>query len=554
MKVKEQFDRAKRAFSQMADNINRVSTWNNLLYNNMQWEVAKKGASPGQRVLLATSMGGYDNGAMLESALAVALTLRSANAEVLLCDQFLPACQMTKITKISPDELIQKGQTKLCNKCFKSGMKIFKPSGLKINKYSEFVNSEQKHIAKAISTKISYEDIGDYAMDGIAVGEHALAGALRYYARGNLNGEPLGERILRTYLEASLLSTLAIQGLFQLNKYDVACFNHGIYVPQGLIGEVCRQQGIRVVNSNPAYRNQTFIFSHGDTYHHTMISEVASEWENIPWTHELEKKTLDYLKSRWIGTQDWIWFHEDPKEEVSQITKEVGVNFSKPCIGMLTSVMWDAQLHYKSNAFQNMLEWVIQTIAYFSRRPELQLIIRVHPAEVRGMIPSRQPIVVEIQHAFPNLPPNVFIIPPESKISTYAVMEKCNSIIIYNTKTGIEISSMGIPVIVAGEAWIRNKGFSLDASSPAEYFQILDRLPLATRLGENELERAQKYAFHFFFRRMIPLPFITSPQKYKFALKISDINELLPGKHQGLDVVCDGILRSTPFTYPAEKI
>ena len=102
---------------------------------------------------------------------------------------------------------------------------------------------------------------------------------------------------------------------------------------------------------------------------------------------------------------------------------------------------------------------------------------------------------------------------------------------------------MGITVIVAGEAWIRNKGFSLDASSPAEYFRILARLPLATGLSTHELERARKYAFHFFFRRMISLPFITPRKKFKFDLELSDLQELQPGNFAGLDVICDGILR-----------
>ena len=77
---------------------------------------------------------------------------------------------------------------------------------------------------------------------------------------------------------------------------------------------------------------------------------------------------------------------------------------------MLTNVMWDAQLHYRANAFPNMLEWVIQTIRYFIGRPELQLLIRVHPAEIRGNLPSRQPLVAEIQREFPRLPRNVIVI------------------------------------------------------------------------------------------------------------------------------------------------
>jgi len=201
-----------------------------------------------------------------------------------------------------------------------------------------------------------------------------------------------------------------------------------------------------------------------------------------------------------------------------------------------------------------MLEWALQTIDYFARRPELQLIIRIHPAEVRGTIPSRQPMVTEIQRAFPTLPDNVFIIPPESQISTYAVMLQCNAVIIYGTKTGVELTGMGIPVIVGGEAWIRNKGLTMDASSPEEYFRLLDQLPLQKPLDEAVTRRARRYAYHFFFRRMIPLEMMEpAPGWPPYRIQLSGLDDLLPGHSMGLDVICDGILNGTEFIHPAES-
>jgi hypothetical protein len=268
----------------------------------------------------------------------------------------------------------------------------------------------------------------------------------------------------------------------------------------------------------------------------------------------MEDEVMDYLKSRWHGTKDWIWFHEKPEEDLASIAAELGVDFNRPCIGMLTNVMWDAQLHYRANAFPNMLEWVIQTIRYFIERPELQLLIRVHPAEIRGTLPSRQPLVAEIQRVFPNLPKNIIVIPPESHVSTYAVMSQCDTVIIYGTKTGVELTSMGIPTIVAGEAWIRNKGITRDATTPAQYFEMLDELPQRQRLDERVTERARKYAYHFFFRRMIPLSFMKeSKVGAPFRLELDSIEQLLPGRDLGLDVICDGIMNGKEFIYPAEQ-
>jgi hypothetical protein len=273
----------------------------------------------------------------------------------------------------------------------------------------------------------------------------------------------------------------------------------------------------------------------------------------MTWTSELEEQLLKYLKSRWQGTEDWIWFHERPQADLGLIARETGIDFSKTSVGLLTNVMWDAQLHYPANAFQNMLEWVLQTISYFSKRPELQLLIRVHPAELKGTLESRQPIAHEIKKTYPILPRNVFIIPPESQASTYAVMAGCNAVIIYGTKTGVELASLGIPIIVAGEAWIRNKGITIDASSPEEYVKILDHLPLRDRVDKRKIERARKYAYHFFFRRMIPLEFMEPTKSHPpFRLNLNGLDKLMPGRSRGLDVICKGILEGAEFIYPEE--
>jgi hypothetical protein len=112
---------------------------------------------------------------------------------------------------------------------------------------------------------------------------------------------------------------------------------------------------------------------------------------------------------------------------------------------------------------------------------------------------------------------------------------------------------MGIPVIVAGEAWIRNKGITLDANSTEEYFRLLDRLPFRKKMTEAQIQRARKYAYHFFFRRMIPMEFFESTEsRGAYHITLRSIDELKPGQSSGLDIICDGILNGKDFIYPAE--
>jgi hypothetical protein len=508
-------------------------------------------------VLVATSIGGHLTGMTLESALAAALVLRGAEVETLLCDSALPACLECTVLRLGDGrEMADHGPRRLlCPGCFRSGAATYGELGLTVQKYSDWYTAEDRVRARDLATTTGYADLPSLRVDGVAVGEHALAGALRFFARADLSDEPRAESVFRRFVEAAALTAFAIDRLLASRHYDVVVFHHGIYVPQGLVGEVSRKRGVRVVNWNPAYRKNCFIFSHDDTYHHTLMDEPTSAWKDLPWDDAREKEIMDYLSSRWSGARDWIWFHDAPKEDLREIEQECGVDFSKPVIGLLTNVMWDAQLHYPANAFTDMREWFLETIRWFADRPDLQLLIRIHPAEIRGTVPSRQRVADEIAAAFPALPTNVFVIGPESNASTYVAMAHCDTVLIYGTKTGVEITAMGIPVIVAGEAWIRGKGLTTDAHDRAGYLKILDSLPTGRRLDDATTASARKYAYHFFFRRMIPLGIVApTGGDPVFRVVVDDLACLEERADPGLDCICDGVLTGSPFVYTARDV
>src|SRR5262245_41352389 len=519
------------------------------------WAAAVKRARNGRKVLIATTVTGIAHVNTVESVLAAALTLRGAEVHLLVCDAVLPGCLRAEQDNVPDWRVLDEYKLPdvICAGCMANGRKTFGSLGLTIHRLSELLTAEERAEARRVAAATPLDQLRTVTLEDTAVGEHAYAGCLRYFARGSIEGIEGAEIVSQRYLEASILTVRAVSRLLdRVGNVSTAVFHHGIYVPQGLTGEVCRQRGVPVVTLNTSYRKNTFIFSHGDTYHHTLIEEPTAVWESMRWSEAEERRILDYLASRVTGTRDWIWFHEKPDQDFVRFAKKVGLNLEKPMIGMLTNGMWDAQLHYPANAFPGMLEWTIETIRYFEGRLDLQLLLRVHPAEIRGTAVSRQPIVDEITKIFPTLPANVYIIGPEIPVSTYAAMAHCDSVIIYGTKTGVELTAVGTPVIVGGEAWIRHKGLTRDAHSPEEYFRFLDSLPLGQRMPDEQVKRARKYAYHFFFRRMIPLPFIEPLPGKIYKLNIASLGTLNRNRYPGLDVICDGILEGSPFIYNAE--
>ncbi len=514
------------------------------------WQSARAGAAGGPRVLMATSIGSYAHASTLESVLAAALTFRGAEVHALLCDGAMTACAECDAS-LYPDlaQFAQHGPSRdLCRNCMSPAERVYGQLGIKAHKYSEWLTEEDRGEARRIATTLPFAEIESFTLDGLVIGEHAHAGALRFFASGTLDDEPMAEPIVRRYVESALRVAFATRRLLRSIQFSSAVFTHGIYVPWGIVGEVARQEGVHVSTWNVAYRKRRFIFSHDNTYHHTLMNEPREHWENLELSEQQERELMHYLSSRRDGLFDWIVFHRPKTDDPKELPSLLGLDPSKPIIGLLTNVSWDAQLHYPANAFGSMLDWLVQTCGYFEHRRDLQLLIRVHPAEISGFPPSRQPVLDELRKAIPQLAANIVVVPPESELSTYALMSICNSVIIYGTKTGVELTSRGTPVIVAGEAWIRNKGLTCDASSPEEYFRILDRLPFPSRLDAAMMARARRYAYHFFFNRMIPLPFIEPHAGNSiYRLRLNSVRHLLPGESPGLDTICNGILNRTPF-------
>jgi hypothetical protein len=525
--------------------------WRKVLMTNRElWEAARGSAQGGPRVLMATAIGSYAHAITLESALAAALTFRGTEVHALLCDGSMTACAECEAS-LYPDlaQFAAHGPARdLCRDCQWPAERVYAELGIVVHRLGDWLRPDDRAEARAIATGLPAEGIEDYVFDGLAVGEHAHAGAIRFFASGSLDTEPHGEAILRRYLESALLTAFATRRLLRAIQFESVVLTHGIYVPWGVVGEVARHEGVHLSTWNVAYRKRRFIFSHHDTYHHTLLTEPVEHWENDPLTSEQDKELTKYLESRREGLFDWIVFHRPAKHDAADVAAKLGLDPNKKTVGLLTNVAWDAQLHYPANAFPNMLEWLVQTCEYFATRPDLQLLIRVHPAEISGFPTSRQPILAELHKRLPKLASNIFVVPPESGVSSYTLLRLCNAAIIYGTKMGVELTSVGLPVIVAGEAWIRNKGLTFDASTPAEYFRFLDRLPFDAGLSDTQIRRARRYAYHFFFNRMIPLPFIEPKAGYPiYRLKLDRLQQLLPGESEGLDTICNGILGNTPF-------
>ena len=528
-----------------------ATNWKQIISENKEeFELIKKKAE-GKKIVITTSAGGLLFCSHFESLLAFALTYYGAKVEILLCDKVLPACMMATSKIIEETKFQKEGVKSICSSCLDSGKFAFDGLDLKLHYFSNFIKKKEILDCRNKIKNISYSDLSKFKEDDINIGEHSLAGALRYYAVGSLDNEQYKENTLRKFTEAGYLTKKVIENFLKENSdTDIIISNHAIYVPQGIINDVGKKFKIRTISYTTNYIKNSFVFSHKDSYHHTLKDEPSTEWEGIVFNKIKENKLINYLNSRKYGTYDWGYYFKKPAFKIDKILKNKGIDIKKPIILLTPNIIWDANLIYKDNIFSNQLEWIFKTFEFFKNK-NLQLIIRSHPGEVNADRVSKQQVKNEILKRYKKIPSNIFLIGPEENISTYSIADYSNVILIYASKIGVELSPVGKNVIVAGESYVKNKGITYDPKSQKEYFDLLEKLPFKDKLSESRLLRAKKYAYHFWFRRtIVPLSVEERLNQWPlFGINKNIFYNLKENKDFPLKEICNSIIQNKPFIY-----
>ena len=242
-----------------------------------------------------------------------------------------------------------------------------------------------------------------------------------------------------------------------------------------------------------------------------MRQDTLAMWkveQDAPFTNEQHKRIQALFESRRSAnvnekfTRTW---QNLPAQGAQNVREKLKLD-NRPVVLLATNVLGDSLTLGRQVFSKTMADWVSRTILYFIGRPDIQLVIRIHPGEI---LTREYSMVDVVRQTLPELPEYIHVIHPEEKINTYDLMDVSDLGLVYTTTVGLEMSLKGIPVIVSGNTHYRERGFTFDPASWVEYFKILGSIldnPKIHRLSKEKIDLAWKYAYHFFFTYPRPFP------------------------------------------------
>lgn len=505
----------------------------------------KRGAHPRSKTDLSLFWipGGMPMMLHMEGAIAGALKLRGHNVHAVICDGTYTACVKREIT----DGVPIAEWANACGQCKKECGNVLRTLGVPFSYIGDYLSSADAAELRAVSQTASWQNVKSLQWLEIPIGKNINSAVLRYLKGHDL---PTDSRLVQEYVFSGLVCATAAHNAVDTLAPSRMFMSHGVYVDWGPALHTALKKHVSISAWMASYLPGRFYLRHvPDGAHidfHSMSDDAWSDISAMVLTPEQQARLDDYLADRYQRNGSFDMKEFKPYVgKTAEILSRYRLDGNRPIWGVMAHINWDTVSDYAPMLYESFNEWMSETVEIAKQVPEVQWLVKVHPAEAWDNPDSG--VEQLILRKFPKLPDNIRVLSAEENISPldfYGLVD--GAVTVYGT-AGLELAMHGKPVILAGEAHYGRKGFTLDADNREEYRKLLQQTVGIGPLSVSQVELAKKYAYCYFILRQIPVSVVFNPDAKWWSFQFDKSEDLLPGKDPAIDFLCERILDGKDF-------
>ena len=322
-------------------------------------------------------------------------------------------------------------------------------------------------------------------------------------------GSPKDRALYELRMKRNTFAALVALEWMQTHKPEVVLIPNGLILEMGIVFRVARYLDIPAITFEFNDQREQIWLAQNTSIMRQDTDYLVKARCSLPMTDEMYERLADLENAR-RGARVWgkskrLWQYVSA-QGAEQTREALGLD-KRPIILLAANVLGDSLTLGRNIFAESMSEWITRTVQFFAHRPDVQLVIRIHPGE--KLVPQAKSMGTVVREALQEIPSHIHLIGALDNVNTYDLIEIADLGLAYTTTVGVETAMNGIPVISCGETHYRGRGFTMDPSSWNEYFttlvEVLDNLP-AYRLNEEQVTKAWNYAYRFFFEYPRPFP------------------------------------------------
>jgi len=421
---------------------------------------------------------------------------------VLVCDGELPACDANLAHR--PDR---------CTACME-----IRSAGLALLSGQVRVQHLSQYAPAAPDDLIPKEGFSDlqqlrrFTVDGFDIG-YAAVSSLVFALRDADCDLREHAGLLHNILRTAHTVFRSCEQYLRRNPTDVMYVSNSRFASTRGIMRACQQAGVECLVHDRGRDVQHFAL-YPDTFPHDrdfFERQMRRLWAEAADVHDREAVGAEWFRNKSGGIElawksfvagqrpgllpdDWDPNHRNVVIFTSSEDEFVGIGAG-----------WQNPLYPSELAG---VQSIIQTLGDIPH--DLHVYVRVHP-NLTG-IDNRQTSGLRALRA-----PFVTVVPPESPISTYALLTQAEKVLTFGSTIGIEAVFWRVPSILAGMAFYRNLGSTYNPASHNEVIELL-----TARLLPKDIEVALMYG-HYLSTFGTPFRYFQASGIFSGAYKGTDL-------------------------------
>lgn len=390
-------------------------------------------------------------------------------------------------------------------------------SKLKSNPHYLFTDEEigMEVYKNAVGVARKMVESKEYMLEGIDLWPFVEASLVRYgkSALGHWNDFPHAEEMKFKYCVNAVWSLFIAKALVEKLKPSKVIISHGIYSTWGPLYQYLNQNSVNVLIYDFGwYKPDGMIFTHSGLIANGSDDGFFAERHSHISLEQAHGFVDEFMKKRLDGDSFDLYKAEPHNKTEFSLQWVLDKSAGKKLYGLFPNVLWDASNADTDAYFNNWVDWIIESVRYFSLTEGKALVIRAHPSEkdfMKARVTVEDVISKTFVKAIDDIP-NIIFIPPNAKFRSYELFKHLEGGLVYNGTLGLEMIYHHIPVFVAGKAPYQAFDFVAKFDGKHGYFDALDNSQAVLSQQEKHLDQLVKYLYTYFWVNQSSIQFTTS--------------------------------------------
>jgi hypothetical protein len=368
---------------------------------------------------------------------------------------------------------------------------------------------------KYLKKNLNFSSVREWRYKESWIGPQILSTISRLQNQGMPNPESKkGREILEKILPEILASIEVSEKVLKKIKPHFSIVNEPNYDINGAMVDTLIAKNISVIHyTQPSKDDSLVLFKLNKNtrriHPSTITKESFANLIKFNWSNLYEEKLKIEFKNRYNGKY-FLQSRNQPnikvfnKNEISNLLNLDCLNKKIVCI--FSPVLWDANLFYGHDIFNDFEDWLIETLRVAITNKNVVWLLKLHPANIWKLKRSNlDPTILSelevINKEFGTLPNHIRILNPDCGISTLSLFDFIDIGITVRGTAGMELPCFGKTTLTAGTGRYSQLGFTNDSETKVEYLNKLRNIENLPNMTEDQIILAKKHAFISFYAR-----------------------------------------------------